>query len=124
MKIPMPHALVVDDDEHILLFASTVLTSVGYKVVQAPNALEALALLDGKTKFDLLVTDLRMPFMDGSGLVSLVRQENPKLPIVIVSAYLPEMDNHDFFPKDMVVLRKPFAYQQLVDGVKQAAVIV
>ena len=120
----MPHALVVDDDEHILLFASSALKSVGYEVVQAMNALEGLAILDGRTKFDILVTDLLMPFMDGSGFVSLVRQQHPNLPIVIISAHLPDAENESAFPNDMIVLRKPVAYQQLLDGVKRAAAVV
>ena len=111
--------LVVDDDEHILLFLATTLKTIGYEVEQAPNALEAFALLDAM-KFDLLITDLLMPGIDGSGLITLVRQQQLRLPIIVVSAQLPETPSSDPLPKGVTILRKPLAYQQLIDAVKQA----
>lgn len=120
----MLRALVVDDDEHILLFVSTVLRSAGYAVTQAPHALEGLALLEGSLKFDVLVTDLKMPFMDGSGFVMAVRQQFPKLPVVVISAHFPDTYTVETPFETVVALRKPLSYQELIDGVKQALSLV
>ena len=115
----MTRVLIVDDDEHILLFLSTALESSGYEVVKAPTALEALGILDGKTKIDVLITDLLMPVMDGDSLITLVKQQHPHLPIIVVSAQLPPSESEGPRPQGITILRKPIGYQQLVDTVKQ-----
>jgi len=115
----MAHILIVDDDEHILLFLATALESSGYEVMKTPTALEALALLDAGMKVDLLITDLLMPILDGDSLITIVRQQQPRLPIIVVSAQLPPSESEGPRPEGITVLRKPLAYQQLVDAVKQ-----
>jgi two-component system chemotaxis sensor kinase CheA len=66
-----------------------VLKAAGYEVTTAPGGQEALALLKGGQRFDVLVTDIDMPGMDGFALAEAVREE-PRaagIPIIALSSY-------------------------------------
>ncbi len=65
--------LIVDDSESIREVLIFTLENAGYKVLTAINGQEALKLLDGKTKIDLIITDLHMPVMDGIELIKSTR---------------------------------------------------
>jgi CheY-like chemotaxis protein len=80
--------LVVDDDEAIVAMLSRYLKKQGFEVETAGDALKALEQVE-KTPFDLIITDLMMPHMDGRELVRRLRIE-PKtreLPIIMMTAY-------------------------------------
>ena len=81
--------LVVDDDEDIRLAMSDTLEAEGYRVVLAEDGLDALAKLRaGAARPNLILLDLMMPNMDGSGFCA-AKQQDPALsaiPVVIVSA--------------------------------------
>ena len=80
--------LLVDDDERVLfvLSASLLRMSVPCDVVTAQDGHAAYRLLEASA-FDLLVTDIRLPEIDGITLTNLVRSRSPQLPVVWVSAY-------------------------------------
>jgi len=82
----MKHVLVVDDEEAITYIFRRYLEAAGYRVSTARDGVEALALFDGEA-IDALVTDARMPRMNGNELISRVRPRHPDLPIAVVSAY-------------------------------------
>jgi CheY-like chemotaxis protein len=115
----MSRVLIVDDDEHGRLFLATVLKTLNYEVVQAPTALEGLGLMDAGMAFDLLITDLLMPVIDGTSFIKLVRQQQPQLPIIVVSAHLPDGDAGQILLERVLVLRKPLSYQQVAEAVKR-----
>ena len=77
--------LVVEDDLDLNRFVSTSLRNVGYDVVSAYNGLEALQLMDG-VKFDLLLTDVMMPKMNGFELAESVRVTDKNMPIIFTTA--------------------------------------
>ena len=66
--------MLVDDSTTILLSISSILSKAGYSVEKAPNAEEALKKFNNGTKFDLLITDLNMPGMNGIELIKEVRK--------------------------------------------------
>ncbi|MBX5459670.1 MAG: response regulator [Steroidobacteraceae bacterium] len=68
----MPRILAVDDSPSMRQMVSTTLTSAGYDVEQAADGVEALELA-GKQRFDLVITDVNMPNMDGITLVRELR---------------------------------------------------
>ncbi len=79
--------LVVDDDSVMRMVLRTLLRSEGYSVVTAADGEEALAKLS-ESPFDLLITDIRMPRLDGVRLRDRVRAEGGKaLPIIFISGY-------------------------------------
>lgn len=78
--------LVVDDNANGLAARKSVLEELGHKITTAPNGVEAFALFQ-EHKFDLVVTDYRMPRMDGLELISNVRGLRPEIPIVLISGF-------------------------------------
>jgi two-component system phosphate regulon response regulator OmpR len=79
-----PHLLVVDDDRRIRDLLSRFLSSEGYRVTTADNAVDARARLVG-LKFDLLVLDVMMPGENGYELAKSIR-ENSNVPILMLTA--------------------------------------
>lgn len=79
--------LVVDDDSVMRMVLRTLLRSEGYSVVTAADGDEALSKLS-ESQFDMLITDIHMPRIDGTRLRDLVREAGWKtLPIVFISGY-------------------------------------
>lgn len=78
--------LVVDDDASMRSFLTMVLTDGGYRVEEAANATGALEQL-GRSDFDLVITDLRMPGMSGVDLIKRGRESKPDLQWVIITAF-------------------------------------
>jgi two-component system, cell cycle sensor histidine kinase and response regulator CckA len=81
--------LLVEDDPSLLTLARASLEDLGYRVLAAPRALDALATLEReKGQVDLLVTDVVMPEMGGRELAERARRIRPGLPILFVSGYV------------------------------------
>ena len=78
--------LVVDDDPVVGKSFNRVLSDKGYAVITAHNAREALEQMR-RDEYDLLVTDIRMPGMDGLELAETVKARRPWTPVVIVTGY-------------------------------------
>jgi len=78
--------LVVDDEEALRGLAHDILSANGYHVICASNASEALEALETE-KFDLLLTDIIMPEMNGYQLVEIVKTKYPKLKILFASGF-------------------------------------
>ena len=81
--------LFVDDSAFFRNMLSPVLRAAGYDVTAVPGAQEALALLKGGHRYDVLVTDIDMPGMDGFALAEAVRNEKQfgEIPIIALSSY-------------------------------------
>jgi two-component system C4-dicarboxylate transport response regulator DctD len=78
----------VDDEFLIRWMLSEELRDVGYQVIEACDAGEALEILKGLDP-DLIISDVRMPGpIDGMGLLALVRETQPTLPVMIISGHL------------------------------------
>jgi DNA-binding response OmpR family regulator len=81
-----PRILIVDDEPNVRLSYRSVLTAEGYAVEEASSAAAAMEKLVGG-HFDLAILDLRMPEMDGLGLLAQMRECGLSTPVVIVTAY-------------------------------------
>lgn len=79
--------LLVDDNLHGLIARKTLLEELGYRVSTAKDGEEALALL-GEVRFDLVVTDYRMPGMDGGELIRRVKAAEPATPVILLSGFV------------------------------------
>jgi len=78
--------LVVDDEEGARELFYTILSDEGYTVTLANNGEEALARFNGNL-FDLVVTDIKMPVMDGLQLLQEIRKTGSKADVIMVTAY-------------------------------------
>jgi NADH:ubiquinone oxidoreductase subunit E/ActR/RegA family two-component response regulator len=80
------NVLVVDDEQIVLRSCERILIPEGYGVNTASSAKEAFGLLD-KNTYDLIITDLKMPEMDGLEFMKQVRTKDPAINIVVVTGY-------------------------------------
>src|SRR5262245_53991369 len=90
MELKKKRVLVVEDDCDLRYVVSVRLVSAGYTVYGAANGLEALEQLD-KHSIDVVLTDYRMPKMDGMEFLSITRVKWPELPVIVVSAESDDM---------------------------------
>lgn len=81
----MQHILLVDDEEAVRYVFERYLSILGYRVTTARDGVEALRLYQAGP-VDLLITDFRMPLMDGGQLLRRVRAIDPDLPAILISA--------------------------------------
>ena len=109
----MSAILVIDDEKGILQIVHEVLTRLGHEVVTATDGLEGIRKF-GDGNFDLVITDIRMPHIDGHGVVTHIRRsENRSIPVIAISG-TPWLVNKDDFD---LILAKPFTLTQLVESI-------
>ncbi|HSL83640.1 MAG TPA: sigma-54 dependent transcriptional regulator [Thermoanaerobaculia bacterium] len=82
----MATVLVADDEEGVRSFLAEALESAGHRVAQAADGDEAARLLDQRS-FHLLVTDLKMPGLDGMALLRKVKAEQPETEVLVLTAH-------------------------------------
>lgn len=116
-----PCVLVVDDDPSLRLTLAANLELAGFEVHEAANASEALELVARK-HFDAILSDIRMPGLDGVELFQRVRAARPELPVVLMTAFTDEpqvrraLDNGVF-----TILAKPFDVEAALRTLHRAA---
>jgi len=120
---PAPHGLagrvlVVDDEPTVLDLASSRLALAGLGVLSARDGLEALAHLRERGPFDVLVTDLVMPGIDGLELAAQARAIQPGIEVLVISGHGPDVLREYGLDVDKVrFLAKPFRLVELVRAV-------
>jgi CheY-like chemotaxis protein len=79
--------LVVDDEEPVRRYVDRVLSGAGYRSTTAAAGADAIALVEGGARFDLLLTDVAMPEMTGVELARRLRHDNPGLKVLYLTGY-------------------------------------
>ena len=107
--------LVVDDEPEILAVVRYSLESMGYAVLTAASAGEALLLVEGgREKIDLLLTDVIMPGMTGHGLAAKVQAVDPRIRVLFMSGYTDSMlEEHGVSRTHANFISKPLALGEL-----------
>jgi len=113
--------LVVDDEVDMLSLIKLILTEkTDYEVVTTNNPLEVAALLEEK-KFDVIITDLKMPIMDGMDVVDAIRKKDELIPIIIITAYGSVESAEEAVNKGAFdYITKPFRQEQLLISIRRA----
>ena len=118
----MARILVAEDDDNVRAFVVRALEMAGHTVSFAEDgglALEAVADADGA--FDLLVSDIKMPVMDGIGLALSVSSAYPDLKILLMTGFADQRERaHGLDALVYDVLNKPFSLAQLTEKVADA----
>jgi DNA-binding NtrC family response regulator len=111
--------LVVDDDDPVRVMIARLLRTQGYTVLQASQAAEARAILEGQRP-DLVISDIVMPGESGIELRRAIATMYPGLPVILISGYSAE-GPAEFAARtpDTVFVQKPFAADQLLDLVDE-----
>jgi two-component system response regulator HydG len=104
--------LVVDDDRNLLDLLVDTLDAIGYQPIPAPGGVEALEKLSDE-KFDLIITDIKMPDIDGIQLLKKVRRYYPELPVLFITGVTAPEIIARALPDG--VLAKPFRISHIED---------
>ena len=112
--------LFVEDEREVLDFASNALEEFGYQVYSASNGFEALEIVKSKKyQFDLLVTDLVMPDMNGKDLSEKIYAYLPDVQVLFVSGYADDsIVNSGELEEDLNFLQKPYSVRNLLQKVR------
>lgn len=116
----MANVLVVDDEESVRALVSRALSMHGHVITTAVDGSNALEKLNAQ-EFDLLLTDIVMPMMDGITLALKVSSDWPQTRILMMTGYAEEERRaHNLDVLSHEVISKPFELQDLIDTVEKA----
>ena len=114
------NVLVAEDNPAVREFIVRSLISVGYTVTAAIDGQQALDMLT-RDKFNVLVTDIVMPNVDGIALAMKATRLFPDLRIIMISGYAQErMRAHNLDALVHRIIAKPFSLEEICDAVKNA----
>jgi CheY-like chemotaxis protein len=113
--------LVVEDEEIVRNVCVQILERLGYKVVQARNGVEALAVAQGfGDRIDLLLTDVVMPGMNGSELATQLVPHNPEMKVLFTSGYTDDaIVRHGVLDEGVSFIGKPYTPSALARKVRE-----
>ena len=110
--------LVIEDDQTLLLMLKQYLEKAGYHVINAINGLEGLKLLES-ADYDLVITDINMPYVSGIGVISAVKGKHPNIPAVAITGFGEEPLRAAKEKKANVMLNKPFEMSTLLGHIEK-----
>jgi CheY-like chemotaxis protein len=115
-----PTVLVVEDEDALRANIRRMLEREGYSVMEAANGVTALQLLEDASsqRIALVLTDLRMPIMDGRQLASALARRRPSLPIVFMSGFTAQLMDLRLVSPSLAFLAKPFSHDDLLAAVR------
>ncbi len=118
----MPRVLIADDEESMRLLVARAIAMDGHEIVTAEDGAEALEILNRDNgAFDLLLTDIKMPVMDGIALALAAARDFPRVTILLMTGFADQRERasglnaivHD-------VITKPFAVGDIRTAVADA----
>ncbi|MCL4673821.1 MAG: response regulator [Sphingomonadaceae bacterium] len=109
--------LLVEDEDMVRAVAERALVRAGFTVVTASDGEEGLAAVANGGAFDLVVSDVVMPGMDGPAMARAIRKVRPDLPFLFMSGYAEAQLRDEIDMENMHFLAKPFNVQQIGEKV-------
>jgi len=111
--------LLIDDNRHGLVARRAVLEQQGHKVTTASSGQDGLGRFQ-EEEFDLVVTDYRMPGITGQQVIRKIRQEKPKMPIVLLSGFVEALGlDEESTGADIVLSKGPGEVQELLRAINR-----
>ncbi|HLH89889.1 MAG TPA: response regulator [Xanthobacteraceae bacterium] len=120
----MSRILLAEDEEALRAFVARALTQDGHEVVATADGGEALeVLVREQGRFDLLLTDIRMPVMDGIALALAAARDYPELVILLMTGYADQRERaHGLDALIHDVIAKPFSLADIRKAVQEALI--
>lgn len=119
----MAKILIAEDEKMMSEYIASALLAQGHEVYVSPNGEHALETLQNNNGFDLLISDIKMPKMDGRQLIEAVfkQKELADIPIIIMSGYVGIMEINDLLEAGAkAFLPKPIGLKELFEYVDHA----
>ncbi len=112
--------LVVEDEPAVRSVAARLLASHGYRVREAANGVQALIVLQAEPGIACVLTDIVMPEMPGSALAAIMKEQYPRVPVVVMSAHAHDVLAQFPLPPKTVVIEKPFTGATMLEAIRAA----
>ncbi len=111
--------LIIDDDQAILDVYEGLLSRHGYTVATCRDSTNVVGLLKSGT-YDVILLDIRMPGIEGTDLLPLIKKIQPSVPVILVSAYCDESER-DYYTSlgAVAAISKPFSHETLLDAISR-----
>ena len=110
--------LIIEDDPDVLSTLLKQLEYFGYKVITASDGMEGMRKLDAGG-YDLVITDIVMPFISGVGVVTALKEKMPHIPVIVMTGYGKEPEAAAMEKKADIVLAKPVKMSVLKDTIEE-----
>jgi CheY-like chemotaxis protein len=110
-----PAILVVEDEPLLLMIVSETLRDAGYAVLEAGDGESALRIIEAEPDIDLLISDVKMPGLNGYQLVEASLTLRPDLKVLLMTGYAQEPIPKRMTQAGIRVLHKPFDFDKLPD---------
>ena len=120
----MARILLAEDDDAVRELVARALGEDGHELTVAADGAAALAVLDRRDRdFDLLLTDVKMPMMDGIALALAAGRDHPDIRIMLMTGYADQRERaHGLDALVHDVISKPFSVEQIKGAVREALV--
>lgn len=105
--------LLVEDEDMVRAVAERALVREGYSVVSASDGEEGLDIIRKGERFDLVLSDVVMPTMDGPAMTREIRRISPELPVLFMSGYAEEQLRREIDIDHVHFIAKPFSVQDI-----------
>jgi signal transduction histidine kinase/CheY-like chemotaxis protein len=114
-------ALVVEDQPDVRAQLAETLSELGCAVIEAEDGVSGLAMVQSSEPFDLLITDVGLPGLNGLQLAEAARAKRPELPVLLITGYAGKATEGLRLSKSVELLRKPFTLDELTARVRELA---
>jgi len=115
-----PRILVIDDEEIVRISCRKCLTPEGYEVDVASNGFEGMEMSE-RNPYDLILTDLKMPDMDGMEFLGKIKERKPQAKVIMITGYsTAENAARSIEAGAWGYIEKPFTPDTLITAVKEA----
>jgi two-component system, cell cycle sensor histidine kinase and response regulator CckA len=116
-----PTILVIDDDEGVLITIQSLIEKLGYKVLKARSAKEAIELTNSYDgTIDLALLDIKLPDMEGGALYPIIKQARPHMKVIVCSGYSLDLGAKEILAAGAQgFLQKPFAFKTITAKLKE-----
>lgn len=110
--------LVVEDEAVVRSLIVEVLDELGYRMLQAADAQEAIPLLESNQRIDLMISDVGLPGMNGRQLADFARLSRPNLKVLFATGYAEGSNVNGYLAPNMEIITKPFAIEALASKIE------
>ena len=115
--MPKKTILLIEDDDVLRKIIDEFLEESGYLVLKAKDGLEGIEMIS-KNAFDLIITDVVLPYVSGIGVIKMAKARCPEIPIICITGY-------GYFPEKLAeeehadrIFRKPFEFKEFANAIK------
>lgn len=109
--------LVIDDDERVRTLLKDILVFGGHQVIEAPDGILGMKYLE-EGKFDMVLTDLGMPVMNGWEVAKWVKSKTPQIPVGLVTGWGKNLEEEKIKESGVdLIIGKPFQVSEILEAV-------